>query len=504
MTRPFILIGGVCIGASFLLPLLGALFSVLLLLAAAIFIICLIPKDRRIISRVVLTLLLLFLVGVRFVSTELYISHKSDRLIPLDSNIEATITELSFYENISRFSLKITDSSENEAIGIGCSGYMFGRVDFSPGDKIAATVTFKDNDDRYKFSNFDNGEYFTLQIKEYFIVQKSASAFYSFIHNVRSQALKAVNSLGADREADLLGAVIIGDRHSVSIDLNSDVKTTGTSHMLIVSGLHLGIMCGLLMKLLRSRLNRIVTILIMVSFVLFVAVICLFHISILRAGISYIIMLIGLLIFRDKDPLNSLGLATALLTLFFPYIFYNIAFMLSVSATFAIIGPANEILDTFPFYKKGKPLYKRFLRNVFETVIIALCALVSTLPITVYYFGSASLIAPISNLLLSVSVTGILGFGVLGVIFWAIPIIGKVLSVPFIFIARLFAKYFLFAVKLLAESGVGFIDISPDKSIYCGILAVVFILAVHFICKSINSKKEIKPFAYRQDPEISP
>ncbi len=504
MKLPFVFIGAVCIGASFLLPLLGSLFSALLILAAAVFIVCTIPKDRRIISRVVLTLLLLFLVGVRFVATELYISHKNDRLVPLDGSIEAIVTYVSFNERTSRFDLKIIDSSEEEAIGLNCSGYMFGRVGFSPGDRINAMVSFKENDDRYKISDFDNGKYFSLQVKEYYVAEKAADVFYSFIHNVRRQTLKAVNSLGADREADLLGAVIIGDRHSVSIDLNTDVKATGASHMLVVSGLHLGIMCGLLMRILKARLSRVATVLILTSFVLLVVVICLFHISILRAGISYIIMLLGMIIFRDKDPLNSLGLATVFLTLLFPYIFYNIAFMLSASATFAVIGPSNSILETFPFYKKGKPLYKRLLRNVFETFTIAVCALILTLPITVYYFGATSLIAPISNLLLNLSVTGILAFGIIGVIFWAVPIIGKVLSIPFIFIARLFAKYFLSVIDFLADSGLGFLDISPDKSIYCGIFTVVFILAVHFICKSINSKKEIRPFAYRQNPEIGP
>ena len=495
------LIGGGMIFASFLLPVAGGLVAAGTLMGTAVLAFCLCPKDKSFWPRAAVTCTLLVLAAVRFLSLDLYISHKTSRLAEYDAEIEAIVYDIEPQKNTSRFYLDIISSTEEAAEGISAVGYMFEAVTFSAGDKIRAEVTFKENDDRYKYSDFDSGKYISVKVKNYVVLERSASLFHSFADKARRGILSAANSLGADDVAKLRGAVLIVNKRSVTADISDYVRATGTSHMLVVSGLHLGILCGLVMRLLKKHTDRRLTVLIMTLFVIFIAIICLFHISVLRAGLTYIIMLIGMLIFRDSDSENSLGMATTILAFFFPYLFYNVAFMLSAAATFAVIGPASSILDTFRFGLKGSPLYLRTLRHIFEVFTVAVCALILTLPITVYYFGSTSLIAPLSNLLLSFSVTGMLAAGMLGALIWFVPLLGKVVSVPFIFVARLFAGYFLVTVKIIAESGIGFIDISPDKFIFCGIITALFIPTVHFICKKVNSKKEIKPRAYRKDPE---
>ena len=498
------LIGGGMLFASFLLPVAGGLVSAGTLLGTAVFALCIYPKDKRLAPRIAVTFIILLLAAVRFLTLDLYISDKTARLAECDAEIEAIVYDIESQKNTSRFYLDIISSTEEEAEGISAVGYMFEAVTFSSGDKIRAEVTFKENDDRYKYSDFDSGKYISVKVKNYVIAERSASFLHSFADKTRKGILSAANSLGPDEAAKLLGAVLIGNKRSITVDLSDDVRATGTSHMLVVSGLHLGILCGLVMRLLKTRTNRRLTVLIMSLFVLFVSIICLFHISVLRAGLTYIIMLIGMLIFKDNDSVNSLGMATTILVFFFPFLFYNTAFMLSAAATFAVIGPASSILDTFRFGHKGSPLYLRAIRHIFEVFTVALCALILTLPITVYYFGSTSLIAPLSNLLLGFSVTGMLAAGMLGALLWFLPLVGKLISIPFIFVAKLFAGYFLLTVKLIAESGIGFVNISHDKSVLCGIFAVVFSLTVYYICKKVNSKKEIKPRVYRKDPEILP
>ena len=495
------LIGGGILFASFLLPIVGGLVAAGVLMGTAILAFCLYPKDKRLSPRSLLTAVILLLAAIRFLTLDLYISHKTARLAEYDAEIEAVVYDIEAQKNTSRFYLDIISSTAEEAEGMSAVGYMFEAATFSSGDRIRAEVTFKENDDRYKYSDFDSGKYISAKVKNYVVTEREASLIHSFADKTRRGILSAANSLGADDKAKLLGGVLIGNKRSITVDISDDVQATGTSHMLVVSGLHLGILCGLVMRLLKTRTDRRLTVLIMTLFVIFIAVICLFHISILRAGLTYIIMLTGMLIFRDSDSANSLGFATTVLAFLFPYLFYNVAFMLSVAATFAVIGPASSILDTFRFGFKSSSLFLRAVRYIFEVFTVAVCALILTLPITVYYFGSTSLIAPLSNLLLSFSVTGMLAAGMLGALIWFIPAVGKIVSIPFIFVAKLFAGYFLFTVKVIAESGIGFMDISPDKSVYCGIFALIFILTVHFICKKVNSKKEIKPRAYRKDPE---
>ena len=498
MKQPFILLGGAALSASFLLAFGGWTAAAAIFVLAAIIVFCLLPKDKRLRPKFVIILVILLILCLRFVTLDLYISHKSDKLRSLETDIVGIVTDVKISGDVSRFTINIEDSAEKEAAGITAAGYMFGAVEFSPGDRISGNALFQKPDDRYKAINFDKGEYFYLKLKDYYISKKGADPLYTFAENMREGILSAVNSLGPDEESKLLCAVIIGEKHSDAAELYNISKTAGVSHMLVVSGLHLGIMCGILMRLLKGRTNRRLTVFIMISFVLFVALVCFFHISILRAGITYIIMLIGMTLLRNRDPVNSLGAAVTILVFFFPYIFYNVAFMLSVSATFAVIGPAGRLIDALRFAGKKDGLLKRGAEYVFEVIIIAVCALILTLPITVYYFGSVSLIAPLSNLLLSFSVTGMLAFGLLGVALWFLPLVGKPLCLPFIFVAKLFASYFLFAVKAIVGLGVGFVEMSPSKSFLCGIFTVLFIISVYTFCHILNLKKEKKSLVKRE------
>ena len=143
----------------------------------------------------------------------------------------------------------IISTTEEEAEDISAVGYMFEAATFSSADKIRAEVTFKENDDRYKYSDFDSGKYISVKVKNYVVAERSASFLHSFADKTRKGILAAANSLGPDEAAKLLGAVLIGNKRAITVDLSDDVRATGTSHMLVVSGLHLGILCGLVMRL---------------------------------------------------------------------------------------------------------------------------------------------------------------------------------------------------------------------------------------------------------------
>ena len=78
------------------------------------------------------------------------------------------------------------------------------------------------------------------------------------------------------------------------------------------------------MNLFKRRVKPVLGVIIGVVSALFILLICLFHVSILRASIAYIVMLFALVLRRDADSLSALGFGVIVAVFAMPYIFYNV------------------------------------------------------------------------------------------------------------------------------------------------------------------------------------
>lgn len=123
---------------------------------------------------------------------------------------------------------------------------------------------------------------------------------------------------GKDEAATML-ALLTGDRTYLSDSFYSNIKGAGVMHVMVVSGMHLSIIVSLMLYI----VNKFVYNRFLKSFVIFltvfaVAAVCGFTMSILRAGITYLLVSLSLLINRNSDSANNLGTAISVILLFNP------------------------------------------------------------------------------------------------------------------------------------------------------------------------------------------
>lgn len=221
-------------------------------------------------------------------------------------------------------------------------------------------------------------------------------------------------------EAATMLALLTGNKSYFSDEFYSNLKCAGVSHLMVVSGMHLSVIIAYLLY----AVNKLFYNKYLKAFIIFVAVltvfgICGFKMSIMRAGITYILSAVALLIDKPNTPANTLGTAVTIILLTNPFEIFNLAFQLSVLSTFGILVVAIPISE---YVKQNNLIKNKVLLMLFFASLISVSAAVMTAPIVIYYFGYISNVLIITNMLLSYPSTVALVLCITGLLF---PVISK-------------------------------------------------------------------------------
>lgn len=212
----------------------------------------------------------------------------------------------------------------------------------------------------------------------------------------------------------LLSSIVFGSRAAKAPkDIKETYKRAGVAHLLVASGMHLGILVGVCLFIVRSTRMPLWMGVLITSIVNFMyALMTGFGPSILRAAIMAEIMLVGLLFEREKEIYTSLALSAFIILLFNPKCLFDVGFQLSFGATWSLVYVAPVIAERL------KPYLPKYLAAL---VSAAIAPVLASVPITLFHFSQASPIGVITNILLLpwVGIIVVLGFisTVLGAIF---------------------------------------------------------------------------------------
>ncbi len=291
--------------------------------------------------------------------------------------------------------------------------YYDGVLEFPQRIKASISVSSL-SDYRFKNQYYSDKIFLNGYIKEFFDTGEEDEVL-AFVDSVRKYIkLKIFDYYDYTQAATML-ALVTGDRDYFTDSFYGNVKSAGVAHVMVVSGMHLSVMVALFLflsdKFFRNRYLKAITIFI-VTVVL--TAICGFTMSILRAGITYLLLAVSLIINRESTPENTLGCAVTVILFSNPFAIFNIAFELSVLSTFAILVVALPVTD----YVSQKGIIKsKVLLSLFSAVMISLSALVFTSPVTVYFFGYISNVSVVTNLLIGTSTSVAMVLCVLGFLF---------------------------------------------------------------------------------------
>ena len=194
----------------------------------------------------------------------------------------------------------------------------------------------------------------------------SPSAFSTFAEGVRSKLLRSIDDLyprwsAQGRCGSVLKAVLLGDRSALDSETIESFRKTGLYHLLVIAGLHVGLLALLADGLLRLvRLGERARRLTVLALLIFYAFLVEQRAATLRATLMIALYLLARLLYRSSSTLNSIGLAALVLLLWRPAWLFESGFQLSFSAALLIAGLAVPILE-----RTTEP-YRRALRGLDE------------------------------------------------------------------------------------------------------------------------------------------
>lgn len=238
--------------------------------------------------------------------------------------------------------------------------------------------------------------------------------------------------------SDLLKGVVFGEKN-INEDLARRFQDAGVTHVLSVSGLHVGyVFLALSLLLMAIRINKRYWMLFLTPALLFYVALTGFAPPVIRAAIMLLCVTAGQGLHRERDALNQLCLAGLVILGIWPAQLFQAGFQLSMGAVLGIVLFYAPLLYAYEKHRNKKRVhYKIKPGPVVQGLVLTFCATVGTLPILLYHFKSFTLISFFSNLLVVplIGVFLLIGMGFL-VIISIVPFAAPALSVPVTFLGE--------------------------------------------------------------------
>jgi len=200
--------------------------------------------------------------------------------------------------------------------------------------------------------------------------------------------------LGLTNEnAELAYSALFGDKDLLPEKQYDVFKLSGVAHLLAVSGLHVGIIVGILNYIFKKcKIKKWYKFAIIAIFLLLYMHICGYSVSIIRASIMSLILLLANILGKEYDSFTSISIAGIIIFLINPLCVFDVAFLLSFSCVIGI---------TMLYRPIKKTLTKTKLPNkLVDSVSISLATTISIVFIMAFYFKTLNIISIIANVIL--------------------------------------------------------------------------------------------------------
>jgi len=202
---------------------------------------------------------------------------------------------------------------------------------------------------------------------------------------LREKSIHAIETyIPSVRESSVAEAMIIGDRDNLSFDVHQSFVDAGVIHIIVVAGLHVGILYLLLQRIFffldKKRQTRIVKSFLIVVLIWLFAFVTGLSAPVLRAATMFSFITFGKNMGRSIHPFNVLACSAFFILLFNPLLITEAGFQLSYGAVFGITTISSYI---------DKRLYRtnRVVDYLWKIVAASTSAQIALLPFTLHYFN---------------------------------------------------------------------------------------------------------------------
>ncbi len=249
---------------------------------------------------------------------------------------------------------------------------------------------------------------FYLRENEFIKTGEDPNNFITFLNDSRRKILQALNHFFKEREVrGIAAALLIGYRGDLEKPLLQEYSDAGVVHVIAISGLHLGLIYVVLVRVfMRMKfLNKYIPL----RCWCILALLWLFSLltggsaSVLRSAVMFSFILIGETYFKKAGTWNVIAASAFVLLVYDPMLLFDAGFLLSYSAVAGIVAWQKSLYHLV-FVKN------RFLREVWNMASVTIAAQIAAFPLCIYYFHQFPNLFLLTNLIV-VPLSTIILFG---------------------------------------------------------------------------------------------
>ncbi len=250
-----------------------------------------------------------------------------------------------------------------------------------------------------------------------------------------------INQVLPEPQASLLAGILWGVKTQIPKGLYQDLITTGTVHMMAISGQNISILIEVVSKVFLPLGRKIAIVLTLLTIGMFVALVGL-SASVIRAAIMGSLVLISTFLGRKQWSLYSLIITASIMLIVKPDWISDVSFQLSFLASLGIILFGSHLQE------KTSGIREETVREIKISLRTTLTASLFTLPVIFFQFRQISLVSPLANLAIGWIITPVM---ILGLILSLTGILSTVLAYLVGMILWVPLTYIVFIVTLLAR-----------------------------------------------------
>ena len=236
----------------------------------------------------------------------------------------------------------------------------------------------------------------------------------------------------------VVAAMTLGDKSALTQELKEVYAVTGASHVLALSGLHLGIIYGFLSLFVFSRWRSLMQVLLVLSIWAFVFLVGL-PTSVVRSALMLSVYALCSLGHRERMSVNTLAFTAIVVLTVNPQSLFDVGFQMSFMAVLAILV---VVPLTDRFVSQAYLQSHRCLKWLWGMTAVSVAAQLGVAPLIAYYFGRFSvcflltnfIVVPAATLIimlsLAVMVVPSLAYLLIYIVGWQNTILTKMAAIP--------------------------------------------------------------------------
>ena len=299
--------------------------------------------------------------------------------------------------------------------------------------------------------------------------------------SIKAYVVNVLRNSGLSQQAfSICTALLVGYDDEIDNEVMQQFAHSGTLHVLSVSGIHTGLLYGLIVWLFslfdKHEKYRFAKTVVVIGFLFLFTLITGLSASVLRASVMLSFIVIGNTFYKNGNNYNTLFLSAFVILLFNPFLISDVGFLLSYSAVFGI-------MYFYPLLKSIHTFDNKIMQWSWGLTLMSVSATITTLPISlavfhqfpIWFVLSNLIIIPLSTLLMALSGLLLLLFKV------------SFIKTGLVFVVNFFTKIMLFVAEMTNHNGFGYIDdiaFSNYDSLF--LMACIALLIVVFTLKEFR------------------